>query len=180
MSEESKIDSGYVHMGGSGPSSNGSNTARIPLGLDDPSLSQEDKDLRLAIALQQQENAEALAAAKKRAVASSRSDLFRTGRSGVNTRLAAVRAKDHGQLSVPKAYTNQNAPVGEYIAPAAGAVSQELSDASLAAELHKVEASSIGAANSTAKLLKDEAAQAEAAATRTARSGKQAFHKVRK
>ena len=59
MSEESKTsDTDYVHMNdgrGPGVASGGAAVA----GLDDPALSQEDRDLRLAIALQQQENAAA-------------------------------------------------------------------------------------------------------------------------
>ena len=59
MSEESKTsDSDYVHMNyGNGVGVAPTNGLALPsvAGLDDPSLSQEDRDLRLAIALQQQD-----------------------------------------------------------------------------------------------------------------------------
>jgi len=180
MSEESKIDSDYVNMGDGAARPGG--VIRAPLGLDDPNLSQEEKDLRLAIALQQQENQSAMQALKKKEQQTARSDLFRTGRSGVNSRLANVRDKDHGMLSVPASY-NTSADSGAYmvgkseayVPPASGD-----SDAILAAELHKVEATSIGAADTADKLHRVEEREASAQATRTARSGAQAFNKIGK
>ena len=174
-----KIDSDYVHMGETGVKPGTGVAAGISnLGLDDPNLSQEELDLRLAISLQQQENARVLANAKKKKTASNQSNLFRTGRSGVNSRLAAVRDKDHGALSYPdtseaNAY---NAATG-YAPPGTGGA-QEDSDMKLARELQRVEATSISASVQTEKLQKLEAEELEARKHRTLRSGKPAFHKV--
>ena len=71
-------------------------------GLDDPNLSQEDRDLRLAIALQQQENAAAYDAHKKRHGAAVAANTNCTSRSN-------VRKKDHGMLTMPDEYTTENA-----------------------------------------------------------------------
>ena len=192
-SEESKSDSDYVHMGNTGVQPGTSGLVKAPLGLDDPNLSQEDKDLRLAIALQQQENAEALAATRKKADMAKKANMNRTGRSCVSTRLAAIRDKDHGMLSVPAAYSNDNAYVrsdGDYLPPATktdinmssmkGALPQEVADHNLAVELQKVEQSSVGTAQAASKYLKTEEAEAKAQELRTARSGKQAFHRTKK
>lgn len=55
MSEESKTaDSDYVMMGKPGSSPGG---VASKLSIDDPTLSQEERDHRLALAMQQQENA---------------------------------------------------------------------------------------------------------------------------
>ena len=77
----------------------------VNLGLDDPNLSEEEKDHRMAIALQQQENAAAYNEHKKKHEQNKQAQNFRTARSGTFTKLAAVRDKDHGMLSVPSAYT---------------------------------------------------------------------------
>jgi len=193
MSEESKIDSDYVHMGDRAVRPGTAGLVKAPLGLDDPSLSQEDKDLRLAIALQQQENASALAHTKKKSEEARRADQNRTGRSNVGTRLAAVRDKDHGMLTVPAAYASDDAYVrsdGDYLPPAGkqeinmasmkGALPQEVADHNLAVELQKVEQSSVGTAQAAQSLLIKEKAIAEAQEHRTARSGRQAFHKIKK
>merc|ERR1719343_1940334 len=112
MSEETKYDTDYVNMDrGVRPGS--ANVAKVPAGLDDPNLSQEDKDLRLAIALQQEENARALATSKGKIDDAEKANAMRTGRSGVHSRLAAVRDKDHGMLSVPSQYDSE----GAYQAP---------------------------------------------------------------
>merc|ERR1712038_250840 len=81
-----KMSSNYVKMGDGA----GKKPLEIP-GLDDPSLSQEEKDLRLALALQQQENAIAYDAHKKRHDAAVSSQNNRTTRSNVGSRLASVR-----------------------------------------------------------------------------------------
>ena len=132
MSEETKTsDSDYVHMNdgrGPGVSSSTSNPAAIA-GLDDPNLSQEDRDLRLAIALQRQENAAAYADHKKRHEEQVRANVNRTSRSNVHSKLAQVRRKDHGMLTVPDEYTTENAykkgdvgaaGAGSYVSPADG------------------------------------------------------------
>ena len=162
------IESDYVQMG----DATGSST---PLNLDDPNLSQEDKDLRLAIALQQQENAAALSNAKKKKEAAKKSNMLRSGRSGVGSRLAAIRDKDHGMLSVPSSYDNENAYKNEldYLPPGNDAqTSQESSDASLARQLQNVEVTSISAAVETDKLAKLISSEATAQKFRTERSGR--------
>ena len=185
MSEESKSD--YVSMGegGSGKvpaKSTGLTTSlgpvTLPEGLDDPSLSQEDRDLRLAIALQQQENAAAYDAHKKRHDDAVRADKSRTTRSNTFTRLAQVRKKDHGQLSHPAARAEANAYVadqsGAYENPAdsmAGVPPGEIEDRKLAMQLQKVEQAGVGTADTVTKMLKEEKDLAEAQKHRTEREG---------
>lgn len=142
MSEESKTDGDYVHMfDGAAPTPAPANQviAQVPAGLDDPNLSQEERDLRLAIALQQQENATALQHSKQAKARQAKSNTLRTGRSGAQTKLAAVRDKDHGQYKSPYA-DNSATNASQYQPPSsgAGASSQELSDYQLAVELQKV------------------------------------------
>lgn len=172
-----KIDSGYVHMGEAGVKPGSGSSGISDLGLDDPNLSQEERDLRLAISLQQQENARVLANAKRKKASSNQSSLFRTGRSGVNTRLAAVRDKDHGVLSTPsmKEGNTYNAATG-YAPPGRGGA-QEDSDMKLARELQRVEATSISASVETEKLQRMEMDEVEASKHRTLRSGTASFHK---
>lgn len=179
MSEESKsAESDYVNMGsGSGrpTSAPGSN-----LGLDDPNLTQEDKDMRLAIALQQQENAAVYTDHKKKHDAHVAANANRTTRSGSHTRLAAVRAKDQGMLSVPSAYSTENAyksedghyaaPTG-HDAPPAGALPQEVADHNLAIEIQKVEQVGAGTGQTLDKIVKGEKMDEAADANRAARSG---------
>lgn len=161
MSEESKTpDADYVKM------SDGPSGGVDALKLDDPNLSQEDKDMRLAIALQQQENAAAYDAHKKRHDAAVAASSNRTARSAVHSRLASVRDKDHGMLRVPTAYTTENAYVnaGEqgFLAPASapvlpkGASPQEVADHSLATTLQKVEQVRAGTAATTAAIVKEQ------------------------
>lgn len=195
MSEESKTsDTDYVHMNdGRGPGVAGGAAATIA-GLDDPNLSQEDRDLRLAIALQQQENAAAYDAHKKRHDEAVKANTNRTSRSNVHSRLAQVRKKDHGMLVVPDEYTTENAYKkgdSEYVSPAAdgsavvanaaagGALPQEVADLKLALELQKVEQTGAGTAQTMNKILTEEKKDAEADEMRNARSGKAAFHPVR-
>jgi len=189
-SEESKSEAEYVNMDrGVRPVTMGKDVVKVPVGLDDPNLSQEDKDLRLAIALQQEENQRATTSSKKKLDAAKKANTMRTGRSGVHSRLAAVRDKDHGMLSVPSSYETANAyQSGDYAAPGSamnmaslkGALPQEVADHNLAIELQKIENSSAGTAQAAAKLTKTEQELIEAQEHRTARSGKQAFHKVTK
>lgn len=163
-------------------------------GLDDPNLSQEDRDLRLAIALQQQENAAAYDAHKKRHDAAIAANTNRTSRSNVHSRLAQVRKKDHGMLTVPDEYTTENAYKkgdSEYVSPAAdgstvvanatanGALPQEVADLKLALDLQKVEQTGAGTAHAMNKILKEEKEDSEANDLRTMRSGKASFHPVR-
>mmetsp|Transcript_24093 Transcript_24093/g.48779 ORF Transcript_24093/g.48779 Transcript_24093/m.48779 type:complete len:178 (-) Transcript_24093:175-708(-) len=170
MSEESKVD--YVSMGEN-------KGVKMPDGLDDPNLSQEDKDLRLAIALQQQENAAAYDAHKKKHDAAVKAQLNRTARSGTHAKLAAVRGKDHGMLSVPKEYSTDNAYVKDetdYKSPGMdmssmkGALPQEIADAQLAKELQGVENTSAGTARVMEKIITEEQQDSEAAGKRSSRS----------
>mmetsp|Transcript_16130 Transcript_16130/g.24478 ORF Transcript_16130/g.24478 Transcript_16130/m.24478 type:complete len:203 (-) Transcript_16130:202-810(-) len=198
MSEESKTsDSDYVHMNDGrapNPGAPNSSTNTTIAGLDDPNLSQEDRDLRLAIALQQQENAAAYDAHKKRHDAAIAANTNRTSRSNVHSRLAQVRKKDHGMLTVPDEYTTENAYKkgdSEYVSPAAdgsavvanaaanGALPQEVADLKLALDLQKVEQTGAGTAQTMNKILKEEKEDEQANEMRTARSGKAAFHPVR-
>jgi len=196
MSEESKTsDTDYVHMNdGRGPGVASGNGAPTIAGLDDPNLSQEDRDLRLAIALQQQENAAAYDAHKKRHDAAIAANTNRTSRSNVHSRLSQVRKKDNGMLSVPDEYTTENAYKkgdSEYVSPAAdssavvanatanGALPQEVADLRLALDLQKVEQTGVGTANAMNKILKEEKEESEANHMRTARSGTASFHPTR-
>jgi len=78
-------------------------------GLDNPNLSQEDKDLRLAIALQQQENAAVLDAHKKKQQNVKKAHAMRATRSNAQGNLATIRARDKGVLQVPDEFTTENA-----------------------------------------------------------------------
>ena len=130
MSEEAK-STDYVTMT---DSAGGMNVS----GLEDPNLSQEDKDLRLAIALQQQENAAVYNAHKKKHEDAKHAKSMRNIRSNAHSGLAAIRKKDHGKLRVPAEYTTPDAYKsydGTYTAPAG-------SDAQLAAELGNMDATS--------------------------------------
>jgi len=180
MSEESKTPDGdYVMMGSGQPPAAGSSFATA---VEDASLSQEDKDHRLAIALQQQENAAVYDAHKKKNQQYSVANSNRTARSATFTRLAAVRDKDHGMLTVPKDYTTENAYVqstGEFL-PAVppksesemlkGATPQQIADYELAKELQKVEQVGAGTAREMAKIVTEEQVHKEVQAHRTERS----------
>jgi hypothetical protein len=171
MSEESKTAEGdYVMMGYGGGAPV---TAKMP-GLDDPNLSQEDRDHRIAIALQQQENAAAYDAEKKRHDDAINANKNRTTRSGTFSRLAAVRDKDHGMLSVPADYTTENAYVSSkdnYAAPGAhvpeGTTPQQIADYKLALELQKVDQAGAGTAREMSKLVNKKQEEEEAKHLRT-------------
>jgi hypothetical protein len=176
MSEESKTAEGdYVMMG----ATSGSSAVKMPTGLDDPNLSQEDRDHRLAIALQQQENAAAFDVHKKKHDEAVAATTNRTARSGTFTRLAAVRDKDQGMLSVPADYTTENAYVksDSYLPPMGndedmlkGASPQQIADYKLAKELQKVEQVGAGTAREMGKIVSEEVDEAESQAHRTERS----------
>lgn len=180
MSEESKTAEGDFVMMGAGSVVPGRGT--VNLGLDDPNLTQEEKDHRLAIALQQQENAAAYNEHKKKHEATKKSQDFRTARSGTYTKLAAVRDKDHGMLSVPAAYTSDNAyhkDGGDYVAPSGGefvaappknATPQELADFKVAADMQKFEQIDAGTTRTMNKIVSEEAQEEEAQKHRTERS----------
>jgi hypothetical protein len=179
MSEESKVDSDYVMMGHGGviPGSG----APTSLNLDEPGLSQEEKDHRLAVAMQQQENAAAYAEHKKKHDAYIHAQENRTARSATFTKLAAVRSKDHGMLTVPSEYSSEHAYHKEgYVAPGNGfgapppnATPQEIADFKLAAEMQKFEQVGAGTARTMQKIVTEEMEEEEAQAHRTERSN---FH----
>jgi hypothetical protein len=176
MSEESKTAEGdYVMMGSGQPA------ATLGAGLDDAALSQEDKDHRMAIALQQQENAAVYDAHKKKHDMQVKANTNRTARSGTFTKLAAVRDKDQGMLSVPKDYTTENAYVrgdGEFLPGTVksdeellkGATPQQIADFKLAKELQKVEQAGAGTAREMSKIVTEETVQKEVQGHRTERS----------
>jgi hypothetical protein len=177
MSEESKTpDADYVHMGdGAGVRPGGS--VKMPAGLDDPNLSQEDKDLRLALALQQQENAAAYDEHKKKHDAAVAAQQHRTAYSSNYDKLAATRKKDHGMLRVPADYSTENAYVsgedGEYSAPAGSAVDlkgaspQVIADHKMAAEMQKVEQAAAGTGQQLEKMIVEEKVEAHDQKLRT-------------
>jgi len=171
MAEECKIDADYIHMDKARPGS-GTSSFRAPAGLDDPNLSQEEKDLRLAIALQQQENASAQASKHSKIKQEQKSNMFRTGRSGAATGLAAMRARDGGMLRVPPEYNNEHAyksgtrSAGNYSAPAPGA-----SDAEYAAHLQHVEMEAAKIGMEASRVLRKEAEIDAARMHRVERSG---------
>mmetsp|Transcript_11607 Transcript_11607/g.13153 ORF Transcript_11607/g.13153 Transcript_11607/m.13153 type:complete len:192 (-) Transcript_11607:248-823(-) len=176
MSEESKTPDGdYVMMG----STAAGGTSKMSMGLDDPNLSQEDKDHRLAIALQQEENAAVQEEHRKKHQQAVAASTNRTARSGTFTKLAAVRSKDHGMLSVPADYTTPNAYVkdsSDYIAhqekseSMAGATPQQAADYQLAKELQKVEQVGAGTAREMSKIVSEGEKETDSQAHRTERS----------
>eukprot|EP00560_Eucampia_antarctica_P005268 CAMPEP_0197835302 /NCGR_PEP_ID=MMETSP1437-20131217/25370_1 /TAXON_ID=49252 ORGANISM="Eucampia antarctica, Strain CCMP1452" /NCGR_SAMPLE_ID=MMETSP1437 /ASSEMBLY_ACC=CAM_ASM_001096 /LENGTH=153 /DNA_ID=CAMNT_0043440637 /DNA_START=107 /DNA_END=568 /DNA_ORIENTATION=- len=132
-------------------------------GLDNPNLSQEDKDLRLAIALQQQENAAAYNAHKKGNDNAKHAKKMRTTRSSAHCGLAAIRDKDHGAHRVPNEYTTENAikvgRQGDYSGP-------ESSDADFAREIDDVGAATFQLQSA----LSNDEEEKKATALRTTRS----------
>ena len=176
MSEESKTADGDYVMMGTGGSVPGKPS--IALNIDDPTLSQEERDHRLAIALQQQENAAAYNEHKVKHDAQAAADKMRTARSGTYTKLAAVRAKDHGMLTVPSDYTSEFAYHKEsemmqttgFVAPGPGAHPQEVADYKLASEMQKIEQVDAGTVRTMEKMVHEEELAEEAQALRTTRS----------
>jgi hypothetical protein len=180
MSEESKIADGDYVMMGAGSVVPGRS---IPAaGLDDPSLSQEEKDHRLAVAIQQQENAAAYSEHKKKHAEHVHAQQNRTARSGTFTKLAAVRSKDHGMFSVPAEYTSEMAyhrsdnkyafPGGndKFSPPPQGASPQEIADHQMAANLQKFEQVDAGTIRTMTKIVTEETEAETAQAHRTQRS----------
>lgn len=179
MSEESKTaDGDYVMMGGGAGVRPGTGTITSNLGLDDPSLSLEEKDHRLALALQQQENAAAYDDHKKKHETYVQANHNRTARSATFTKLAAIRAKDHGMLKVPSEYTSEHAYKAEtdyvapttFVAPPPEADPQEIADFQLAAGLQKLEQVDAGTVRTMQKIVTEEAVEDTAQAHRTERS----------
>lgn len=182
MSEESKTPEGdYMMMGGAAAPPAAGSSLKLPSGLDDPNLTQEDRDYRLAIALQQQENSVAYDEHKKKHDQAVKANVNRTARSGTFSKLAAIRDRDGGMLSVPAEYTTENAYVSagdNYMPPAGksdedllkGATPAEIADFKLAKELQKVEQVGAGTAREVSKILSDETKEIEAQKHRTEHS----------
>eukprot|EP00978_Attheya_sp_CCMP212_P018082 scaffold49056_cov47-Attheya_sp.AAC.3 len=186
MSEETKTDGDYeyVNMGDGGAAAG--RKQFLAEGLDDPNLSQEDKDHRMAISLQQQENAAVYDAHKKKHEQAIAAKTNRTARSGTFTRLAAVRDKDKGALRVPAAYTTDNASISAYAshtdadastpydasaaASMSGARPQEIADAQLAMEMQKLEQVGAGTVQEMQKIINEGKADSESQVLRTGRS----------
>jgi len=108
MSDDIKY-SEYHSMGGGLPN-RGTQLVRVD-GLDDPNLPQEEKDHRLALALQQQENAAVYDLAKKKHDAAVAAQANRTTRSNVATSLASIRhkQKEEGDIETFKSAEEQYA-----------------------------------------------------------------------
>lgn len=173
MSEESKTPEGDYVMMGDAPAKPSTN-----LHLDDPNLTQEEKDHRLAIALQQQENAAAIRTHQQRATANKQAQTNRTARSGTFSKLAAIRDKDSGMLQVPAAYTSEfgyqksegdHLPTTEFVPPP-NASKKELADFEMAVELQKVEQVGAGTVRTMQRMVKDDDQTEKANANRTDRS----------
>ena len=172
MSEEAKTPDGdYVMMGSAGAKpGHGANKMDF---LNDPNLSQEEKDHRMAVALQQQENSAVHASHEKKHQAYVKAQTSRTARSGTFSKLAAVRDKDHGQYTVPSEYTTENAyhkegahNLGPFVPPA-GATPQEVADAQMAYELQKAEQMDAGTAQEMRKIIVEEKNETNAQTHRT-------------
>ena len=176
MSEESKTaESDYVIMADTAPTPGRSKTAA--LGLDDPTLSQEEKDHRLAVAMQQEENAAAYADHKKKHEDAVHAQQNRTARSGTFTKLANIRSKDQGMLQVPAAYTSDHAyhkdsgaPPPSMAPPPLNASAQEIADYQMAANLQKMEQVDAGTIRTMEKIVQEEVQDDESQARRTERS----------
>lgn len=129
----------------------------------DPSLSQEEQDLRLALALQQEENNAAYDAQKKSHEEKAAAQKMRTGRSGVNSGLAHIRKVQRQSESV------EGAGAGMYTAPQG-----DDHDASLAMELQKAEQATAGVLGNMEKMSRKDA---EIAASSQARNARHAYKK---
>ena len=128
-------------------------------GLDDPNLTQEERDLRLAMALQQEENAIAYDSHKKRTDAAAAAKQSRTSRSNCNTSLASIRKVQKNTDDAPIASSSD----GAYYAPGS-------SDSALAAELQRVEETTAGTVKLMQQIHKDDTADKQANTARNTRS----------
>jgi hypothetical protein len=155
--ETSTMDANYVNMGqGVTPGTTIPNTA----GLEEPNLSQEERDLRLALALQQQENAAAYDAHKKTHEAAIAARKTRTTRSNASTGLASIRKAQKNNVENTDLKSD-----GAYDAPGT-----ESSDAQLAAELQKVEHATAGTAQLMEQIAKEDSEERKSTSTRSGRS----------
>lgn len=157
----------------------------VPHGLDDPNLTPEELDYRLAIALQKQENAAALEKHKKKHEAVVHANELRTARSSICTKLAAVRAKERSLQHVPSEYyttdysyaridSDDDLPPINDVSAYRDATPQEIDDFLFAQSLQKVEQVGAGTAQTLSKIMKEEEEDAIVQAHRTSRSN---FHR---
>lgn len=164
--------SNYVNMGaGSGITSGNADITNVG-GYDNPSLSTEEKDRRLALALQQQENAAVYDTMKKKHDGEELAQKLRTTRSNVSTGLAAIRKKEREQSDSPPNYEsgysgNYNAPGGHASDP----------DAQLAMESHRIDQACAGTAKMMEHITEVSAKDKASKDLRNARSGQGAFKK---
>lgn len=143
-------------------------------GIHDPTLSQEERDLRLALALQQQENAAALATHAQRQATQKATHDLRTARSGAKEGLSHLRKKTAAAAARPSA--------SEYVAPAYYGVGSNPSththassaimdeDFRLAMEMQMAEDNAAGTARLVEKLIKEEVKDKEDKELRSGRS----------
>jgi hypothetical protein len=142
--------SDYQRMGTGAPSRG--QVVRVD-GLDDPNLSQEEKDHRLALALQQQENAAVYDLAKKKHDAAVAAQANRTTRSNVATSLATIRKKQ-----------KENGEAAEYASGSGSA------DEQYAAELQRMENAGASAMQTLDYMIKEVQQDKEADDLRTSHS----------
>merc|ERR1739845_7810 len=158
-----KMGSNYVNMGsGSGIRNT---TSKIPEidGLNDPNLSAEERDRRLALALQQQENAAVYENMKKKHDTEKESQRLRTTRSNAPTSLAAIRKKEREN---PKDFNNNS--YSNYVAPTSG-------EKTAVDEFTRVDEACAGTAQLMNHIVKTTAKDKASRNLRNARSGQGAF-----
>merc|ERR1712165_27286 len=135
--------------------------------------SQEEQDLRLAMALQQAENAQAYETSKKRHEQATATQSHRTIRSNAGTSLSSIRATQ--KASAERMSSAPTATTANYYAPSGAGDAQELADARLAGDMQRVEQATAGTARMMAKIQREEESSKASAELRNARSGTGAF-----
>merc|ERR1712050_481240 len=155
--------SNYVNMG-SGPGSR-TNTSKMPEfnGQSHNNLSSEQRDRRLALALQQQENAAVYEDMKKKHDTEKESQKLRTTRSNAPTSLAAIRKKEREN---PKDFSNNS--YSNYVAPTSG-------EKTAVDEFTRVDEACAGTAQLMNHIVKTTAKDKASRNLRNARSGQGAF-----
>jgi hypothetical protein len=131
-------------------------------GMNDPNLSQEERDLRLALALQQQENASVLAAHAQRQSSQRTTNDFRTARSGAKEGLTTIRKVQKQTSTSGHPFHSANST---YMAPGS-----DDADYKLAMEMQMAEDSAVGTARLVEKIIKDEVKEKEEKGLRSGRS----------
>jgi len=153
----------YVNMGsGSGIRNTTSKMPEID-GFNDPNLLPEERDRRLALALQQQENAAVYENMKKKHDIEKESQKLRTTRSNAPTSLAAIRKKEreNPQDVSESVYSN-------YVAPSSG-------ENAIVDEFSRVDEACAGTAKLMNHIVKTTAKDKASKNLRNARSGQGAF-----